>query len=445
MFCKANLIASATLLATFSIAQAGPNSELVQNHPAVQAAKHAYCATSYSVDVQKAGYLPSVDFKLSANDKPVNETTRGDEFGGENSPEYDGEGIDAELSITQSLYDFGKTKSDVGIAKARRMKEQIVYTAAYDQNSLQLMSAVLLYQSQDTAIKTLQRNVRRLQGNRKAVATQVRLGYTGKRALNEYDLLLLDRETMLAEAEQQKDETARRLSSEYNLTTGAALTLAKRFAASLPKAMLPVATSEALTVKQMNEDIRIYDLQVKRVGAQGLPKIEARMAGRSWDLTESDLCTDIAPVKTDCRTYDVTGAVELTMPLYTGGAQSNQKRALLAKKAEMQARRTMLVKQNEQENLNATKRLDVLSNRLLAEQEKIDLLSSQLKIERARQKTNAIRFNVIAELDSSLADAKLAATSLAYEVQIAHGRQLLRNGSLAQTLELNAELPSCRM
>jgi len=162
-------------------------------------------------------------------------------------------------------------------------------------------------------------------------------------------------------------------------------------------------------------------------------------------VTQSDLCTDIAPDKTDCRTYDVTGSLEFSMPLYTGGAQSNQKRALLSKKSEMQARRSILLTQNEQENINAKQRLDVLSNRLLAAEEKVGLLTSQLEIERKRQKTNAIRFNVIAELDSALADAKLSATSLAYEIQMAHARQLARNGRLAQTLELNGELPSCRM
>ena len=426
-------------------AQAEPLNHKVQMHPSVQAAQHAYCAARYGVHVQRAGYLPSVDFKLSANDKPVNETTRADEFGGENSPEYDGEGVDAELSVTQPIYDWGKTKSDIGIAKARRMKEQLIYTATYDQNSLQLLSAVLLYQSQDAGVKALQKNVRRLQGNRKAVETQVRLGYTAKRALNDYDLLLLDRESMLAEAELQKRETGIRLVSEYDIDAKDVPTLAQQLAAKLPRAMMAVTPGESLVVRQMDEDIRIFDLQAKRIRAQGLPKIEARMGARNWDLTQSDLCTDIAPDKTDCRTYDVTGSLEFSMPLYTGGAQSNQKRALLSKKSEMQARRSILINQNEQENINATQRLDVLSNRLLAAEEKVGLLTSQLEIERKRQKTNAIRFNVIAELDSALADAKLSVTSLAYEIQLAHARQLARNGRLAQTLELNSELPSCRM
>ena len=432
----------ASMLAT---AQAEPLSEKVNSHSSVQAAQHAYCAARYGVEVQRAGYMPRVDLKLSANDKPINETTRADEFGGENSPEYDGQGIDAELSVTQPVYDWGKTKFDVSIAKAQRMKEQLFYVSAYDQTSLQFLSTLLLYQSQTAGVDALQRNVRRLKGNRKAVATQVRLGYTAKRALNDYDLLLLDRESMLAEAELQKYETGRRLGAEYDISVSNVPSLAKQLAAKLPRAMAHVAPNETLIVRQMNEEIRIFDLQAKRVRAEGLPKISARMGARNWDLTESDLCTDIAPAKTDCRSYDVTGSLEFSMPLYTGGAQSNQKRALLSKKSEMQARRSGLIKQNELENLNALKRLDVLSNRLLAAEEKVGLLTSQLEIERKRQKTNAIRFNVIAELDSTLADATLVATSLTYEVQMAHARQLVRHGKLAQTLELNTELPSCRM
>lgn len=424
---------------------AEPQSNLVKNHPSVQAAKHAYCATLFGVGVQKAGYLPMVDFRLSANDKPVNETTRADAFGGENSPEYDGEGIDAELTVTQSIYDWGKTKSDVDIAEARQLKEKLLYTATYDQNSLQLLSAVLLHQSQEAGVAALRKNVRRLQANRKAVETQVRLGYTAKRVLNEYDLLLLDRQDMLAEAELQKRETSRRLSSEYDVDSQIAGELALGFGTKLPRAMSLVKPENTLVVRQMDEDIRIFDLQSKRIQAQGLPKIEARVGARNWDMTESDLCTDIAPVKADCRTYDVTGSLEFSVPLYTGGMHSNQKRALLSKKSEMQARRSALIKLNDQENVNALQRLEVLSNRLLAAEEKVGLLTSQLEIERKRQKTNAIRFGVIAELDSVLADAKLAVTSVAYEIKLAHARQLARDGKLAQTLELNSELPSCRM
>ena len=415
----------------------------VQTHPDVEAAKHAFCATSYGVKVQKASRLPSVDFRLSANDKPVNETTRGDAFGGENSPEYDGEGIDAELSVTQSIYDWGKSGADIGIAKARNMKERLVYLASYEQNTLQLLSALLLHQSQDAAIAAIQRNVNRVQGNRKAVATQVRLGYTAKRALNEYDLLLLDRESMLAEAKFKQQETERRLASEYGIEASRIARLSKQLAKYLPKAMLAVPPENALNTRQMDEEIRIYDLQNRRVKAQGRPKVEARMAARNWDITESDLCTDIAPVKTDCRTNDVIGSLEVNMPFYTGGAQQNQRRALLAKKSEMQARRTTLVKKNMQENENALQRLEILSNRLLAEQEKVDLLTSQLKIERQRQKSNAIRFSVIAELDSALADSKVAVASLEYELQIAHARQLVRGGKLSETLEINSKLPSC--
>lgn len=443
-FCKPQFAASAFLLLTFGLAHAEGSSDLVKNHPNVQAAQHAYCAAGYGVKVQRAGYLPSVDFRVSANDKPVNETTRADEFGGENSPEYDGEGVDAELSITQPLYDWGKTKSDVGIAKAQRMKERLVYTATYDQNSLQLLSTLLLHESQAANVTALQKNIRRLQANRKAVATQVRLGYTAKRALNDYDLLLLDRESLLAEAELQKRETLRRLESEYGIALGEVPALTTRLAAKLPRAMESVAANASLSVRQINEDIRIYELQAKRIRAQGLPKIEARMGARNWDITESELCTDISPIKTDCRTYDVTGALQFSMPLYTGGAHTNQKRVLLAKKSEMQARRSGLINQNEQESINAQQRLDVLSNRLLAAEEKVGLLTSQLEIEGKRQKTNAIRFNVIAELDSALADAKLAATSITYEIHLAHARQLARVGKLAQTLELDSELPSCK-
>ena len=74
----------------------------------------------------------------------------------------------------------------------------------------------------------------------------------------------------------------------------------------------------------------------------------------------------------------------------------------------MQARRLALLRRHEADNAVLPARFDVQADRLLAEQEeRVELLEAQLKIERGRQKTNAIRFNVIADLDSRLADARV--------------------------------------
>lgn len=415
----------------------------MQAHPAVAAAAHAYCATGYGVNVQRAGYLPQVDFKLSGSDKTVDETTRSDAYGGENSPEYDGDGLDAELNLSQNIYDWGKTGADVAIAKSQRKKEQLAYSLAIEEQVLKLINGVVLHQSQEKAVNELNRNVKRLQANRAAISEQVRLGYTGKRILNDYDLLLIDRETARDEAAFKLSETVHDLQTNFDVKPADIPKIAGDYMAKRPQALVEVEALKTRGVKLLDEEIRIYKMQSKKLRAQTLPRMQAKLSARGWDLAESELCSDIAPLKENCQTHDVIGSVELTMPLFTGGAAQNQKRAAISKKSEMQARRSLLIRRSEQESVIAQKRFDVLANRYLASQEKADLLAGQLKIEKARQKTNAIRFDVIAELDSAMADARVAGLSISYELERMRAQQLVRAARLGDVMGVTQKAPSC--
>lgn len=213
--------------------------------------------------------------------------------------------------------------------------------------------------------------------------------------------------------------------------------------AKRPQALVEVEALKTRGVKLLDEEIRIYKMQSKKLRAQTLPRMQAKLSARGWDLAESELCSDIAPLKENCQTHDVIGSVELTMPLFTGGAAQNQKRAAISKKSEMQARRSLLIRRSEQESVIAQKRFDVLANRYLASQEKADLLAGQLKIEKARQKTNAIRFDVIAELDSAMADARVAGLSISYELERMRAQQLVRAARLGDVMGVRQKAPSC--
>ena len=413
------------------------------DHQSVAAAAHAYCAAEHGVAVQRAGRLPGIDVSLSANDKTVDETTRADAFGGENSPEYDGHGLDARLTVSQTIYDWGKTGADIGIAEAQRRKQDIAFAQAVEDSLRQMLGGAVRHEAQRKAVTALRRNVQRLEVNRKAVAEQVRLGYAGRRKLNDYDLLLLERRSLLADAQQSLRETAAQMQRRFGLSKADAKELAGRFKAQRPASPQPVDPTLAADVRLTDEEIRIFKHRAARVRAQGRPEMAARVSARGWDLDESAQCTDIAPLKTNCSTHDVVGSLEFSMPLYSGGARINRGRAALAKQSEMQARRLALLRRHEADNAVLTDRFDVQANRLLAEQEKVELLQSQLKIERGRQKTNAIRFEVIAELDSRLADAKLGAAALQAELELLLADNLVRRNALVETLQLDRLAPDC--
>lgn len=445
MSCKRHItLAAAAFGFVGSPAAAVDVAALLGADRAVMAAEHAYCAAAYGVDVQRAGYLPSVDVRLSASDKTVDKTTRADAFGGEGSPEYDGHGLDAELTVSQTLYDWGKTGADVGIAKAQRRKQELAFTLAVQDSLAELVSGTLQYEAQSKAVAALRRNVQRLTVNRKAVGEQVRLGYKNRRVLNDYDLLLLDRKTLLAEARQKRQETRERLTLQYDMAEPEILTLATLYRGARPAAPAPIAAADALDVQLLDEDIRIAKHQSARLSAQAYPNVAARLSARGWDLDQNRKCTDIAPSKIDCSTHDVTGAVELSMPLFSGGARVNRNRAALARKAELQARRTVLLRRYEADNAVLPARFEALADRLLAAEERVALLEAQLKIERGRQKTNAIRFNVIADLDSRRADARVTEAFQSADLEVELVKNMHKNNTLNDVFEVDPSLPNCR-
>ena len=81
--------------------------DILQAQPAYTASVQAFCSRVFGVNVAKSSYFPKLSLSLSSGDKMVDKTTRADEFGGVNSPEYDGKGTDATLVLRQLVYDWG--------------------------------------------------------------------------------------------------------------------------------------------------------------------------------------------------------------------------------------------------------------------------------------------------------------------------------------------------
>lgn len=87
-------------------------------HPQVQSARQNACEAGFSVLYGKSAYYPKLDASISGGNKLIDETTRSDEYGGRNSPEYDGKGVNATISLRQHLYDWGRIDATVAGAKS---------------------------------------------------------------------------------------------------------------------------------------------------------------------------------------------------------------------------------------------------------------------------------------------------------------------------------------
>lgn len=83
----------------------------VRENPFMRSAAQRVCAAKYEILQGEAEYYPKIDFTLSGGNKIVDETTRADEYGGTNSPEHDGSGLNATMTVRQHLFDWGRLNS----------------------------------------------------------------------------------------------------------------------------------------------------------------------------------------------------------------------------------------------------------------------------------------------------------------------------------------------
>ena len=66
--------------------------EKLRHHPGQRRAEQRVCEAQWGIMLGKSNYYPKLNATLSGGSKWIDHTTRADEFGGSNSPEYDGDG-----------------------------------------------------------------------------------------------------------------------------------------------------------------------------------------------------------------------------------------------------------------------------------------------------------------------------------------------------------------
>ena len=97
----------------------------LRDHPGQRRAEQRVCEAQWGILLGQSNYYPKLNATLSGGRKWIDHTTRADEFGGSNSPEYDGEGLNATLTLRQHIYDWGRNKSIIEGYKQDRFVAEI--------------------------------------------------------------------------------------------------------------------------------------------------------------------------------------------------------------------------------------------------------------------------------------------------------------------------------
>jgi outer membrane protein TolC len=208
--------------------------EIFGDHPQVQSARQNACEAAYTVLYGKAAYYPQLNASISGGNKLMDETTRSDEYGGRNSPEYDGKGINATITLRQHLYDWGRTDATVAGAKSDHAAARLRTDLTLNQKMVEFFELALQFVMQDRLVSNFAIGRDVMQKDLEAVEAHYKSGTARLSTLRQANIYKLDIDAQLSLAERQRDITRRTLKTNFMMEADAVHAAVMHFRARRP-------------------------------------------------------------------------------------------------------------------------------------------------------------------------------------------------------------------
>ena len=430
---------------------------ILTSHPRVEKARGSVCEASFSIAEKRAGFFPKLNLSVSGGDKVIDKTTRGDAFGGTNSPEYDGKGIDLTLSLSQRLYDWGMTRAEVASATLTRGSTSFQGNYVLQTQISEFYNSAFDYLASRERLAALEEAAIKIRANVKSIEARYKRGATRISDLRAGQVLLLDLEMAIAAAKNESNLSGRVLKSQFNVDGKFVEDAAKYFLARRPDMPEMVPTREALNWRILDSDYRANGYEIRRLKAMRLPAITGRVEGKAWDLTDGEACGDVVPGaqadaaflngayrrNANCNSHQVTARLEMTMPLFDGGLNKSQRNRANARKRSLEADMANFDRYHSTESRRARDNLIDLFGRISGQESKKQKLREQFNSEEVMQ--NKIRSNLgsLANLHFQLALAETEYIGLKYEAEKVRVNALVLSNQISDILEVSWEPGGC--
>ena len=432
-------------------------------HPSLDEARAKICSARHQIGVNRAQYWPQINFALTGGNKLTNKTTRADEFGGSDSPEYDGDGLNATLSVRQKIYDWGSTGARVQMARLERQRAFLERLKVLDNQTAGLLRAALEYVSRDTAVALMQAELATLEKTILSAEARFKAGAGRLSEMREAQIVRLENQSAIDMAAQRRRQSQQVLKAEFGITPEQARQFVDEFLAKRalnPETVPPEATIDGRII---GLDIRIASFEYKNLRAQKRPKIDGVLTGRAWDVTEKNQCgdtiyrgdPDYADARsrgfgvrgrsryTNCHSHEITGAVELNMPIFDGGANKAQRDDIQARRRGLEARRLAHARTHESESAFLRAQMQEYINRLADMRAQTEKMQGQLDSLMALQGKSQNNPVAVARVQSRLLQSRAEVVVLSYQIESIRLELLLRANALAATLGIEPQSTGC--
>ena len=165
----------------------------------------------------QSNYYPRLNATLSGGSKWLDQTTRADEFGGSNSPEYDGEGLNATLTLRQPIFDWGRNKAVIDDYRQDRFVAKIERTMTLDEQLATLLRMSLQYVLQIRLVNHFAAVQEIVERDVESMEARYRAGAARLAEMRQARLTGLEIESRLTQAERQRDLMVEAMKTQFNI------------------------------------------------------------------------------------------------------------------------------------------------------------------------------------------------------------------------------------
>lgn len=431
----------------------------LRDHPGQRRAEQRVCEAQWGILLGKSNYYPRLSASLSGGRKWIDQTTRADEFGGSNAPEYDGSGLNATLSLRQHIYDWGQNKAVIDGYRQDRFVAEIEQDITLDEQLGTLLNMAVQYVLQVRLLNHFIAVQEIVDRDVDSMEQRYRAGAARLAEMRQARLVALEIESRLTQAERQRDLVTQAMKTQFAIAPQQAEAIFQSFTETrpdIPAIVAGIASPQARLIKHNIDKARAED---ERLRAERLPALTGVVTARGWDIGQKNRCNDLVPFghpdagqtgrdglrRRDqyCNTYEMTGAVEFNLPLYDGGANRAQRGGVSARRMGLEAELAAQQRSHDTESRRLQDQLVDELTQISETRERLDQLETQIASERLLSTRTRGNLLGLLNLEQRLADETARHISLTYRAESTRMQALQLAGRLADTMEITLGEGGC--
>ena len=394
--------------------------QAVINHPTVASARAEVCSAASRFDRARSRQFPQVSANLSgASSLSSNVDTLETQ-----SRRIEDNDIDAVISLRQTLFDWGLTKSEKQVALSNKASSRIAAMIAVDRVAADIVDLSITVAEHRERLSLITAYIAELQPLIERIEASVNAGVLRIGDLRTAKVVELDAEVSRSLAERQLELVESELTTRFGITIEQADVLLSRFLANRPEAAVITESDLTREVQRLDHDIKSNQFSLDGIKAERYPSLET-----SLDLT-------LFNFDSYSNEYELVGTMRVAMPLYDGGGNKARRSETEWLKRGLESQRTNALRQHRNVSLATGQNIERTRETFKANTIKMIELGTRLDEAKARQGQTVNDPITIIRGIEQLTDIESEQIALRFDIELGLLQALFYADRLGEILEI---------